>query len=249
MWMRAFDGTAWSDWDPFTLITTSAAPGPNDGPVATIDNQVMHTNTSAGVQGLVTAIDPDGDPVTFFQFYDAGTAAGSGYFSVNGVQRAAGQYINVAASQLGNVELHGGQAPGSDLMWVRAHDGVGWGAWDHFILTSENTPPVATIETQNRANNEWVPLPSILTTGDADGDAITQYQFYDAGSAADSGYFWTVDVGQRAADTYITVNAADLGTTWVRGGVAAGSELMWVRAFDGTEWSAWDPFNLNSGLA
>jgi hypothetical protein len=142
--------------------------------------------------------------------------------------------------------VHGGQVPGSDLMWVRAFDGFSWGEWDAFTLTSENTAPVATIADQTRSIDEWVPLQSILSTGDADGDTLTQYQFYDAGSAAGSGYFWTNDVGQRAADTYITVAAADLGTSWVRGGQAAGTELMWVRAFDGSEWSAWDPFNLST---
>jgi hypothetical protein len=48
------------------------------------------------------------------------------------------------------------------------------------------------------------------------------------------------------ADTYITVEATDLASTWVRGGAATGSELMWVRAFDGASWSAWDPFTLTT---
>ena len=92
------------------------------------------------------------------------------------------------------------------------------------------------------------PVQSWISTSDADGDLITQYQFLDAGMAADSGYFWTADIGQRAANEYITVDAADLATTWVRGGQVTGSELMWVRAFDGTDWSAWDAFTLNTSV-
>ncbi len=38
--------------------------------------------------------------------------------------------------------------------------------------------------------------------------AFTRYELYDAGAAADSGYFWTTDLGQRAANTYITIDAA-----------------------------------------
>ena len=41
-------------------------------------------------------------------------------------------------------------------------------------------------------------------------------------------------MGQRAANTYITVAAADLDTTWVRGGHVTGAELMLGGAFDGT---------------
>jgi hypothetical protein len=40
--------------------------------------------------------------------------------------------------------------------------------------------------------------------------------------------------------------AGDLGNVWVRGGMIAGSETMSVRAFDGTDWSAWDSFNLTT---
>ena len=45
---------------------------------------------------------------------------------------------------------------------------------------------------------------------------------------------------------YFTVTAADLGTTWVRGGQTVGTEQMWVRGFDGADWSAWDAFTLNT---
>ena len=113
-------------------------------------------------------------------------------------------------------------------------------------MTSQNTPPAAAIDNQSVDIDEWVPLQTLMTASDADNDVITQYQFYDAGAAAGSGYFWTADIGQQPADTNITVNAADLGTTWVRGGQMASTDLMWVRAFDGTDWSAWDPFTLTT---
>jgi hypothetical protein len=32
----------------------------------------------------------------------------------------------------------------------------------------------------------------------------------------------------------------------VRGGEVTGSETMWVRAFDGSDWSAWDAFNFTT---
>ena len=131
-------------------------------------------------------------------------------------------------------------------MWVRAFDGFGWGEWDAFTLTSQNIAPVVSVGDQTAHTNEWISLQNRVTTSDADSDAITQYQFYDAGSAPGSGYIWTADIGQQAANTYITVAATDLGTTWLRSAQTPGSELMWVRVFDGTEWSAWDAFTLTS---
>ncbi len=116
-----------------------------------------------------------------------------------------------------------------------------------FVYTGGvNYTPIVAVGDQSRHANEWVPLQSILSTSDANDDNIVQYQFYDSGSATDTGYFWTADVGRRAADTYITIAAADLGTTWVRGGQAVGSEIMWVRAFDGFGWGEWDAFTLTS---
>ncbi|MET0722716.1 MAG: hypothetical protein ABWY64_18050, partial [Tardiphaga sp.] len=57
-------------------------------------------------------------------------------------------------------------------------------------------------------------------------------------------YFSTGGV-QRDPHTYINVAAADLAGVELHGGaVGPSSELMWVRGFDGTAWSEWDPFFL-----
>jgi hypothetical protein len=86
-----------------------------------------------------------------------------------------------------------------------------------------------------------------ISYSNANGNAATQYQFWDSGAASNSGYFWT-PAAHHAAGTEITVAAADLGNVWVRGGSAGGSETMWVRAFDGTDWSAWDSFSFTTML-
>jgi hypothetical protein len=242
MWVRAFDGLAWSDWDAFTLTTEV-----NTTAVATINNQGTHNNEWTTVQGLLSTSDADGDAITQYQFYDSGAASGSGYFWTNDVgQRAADTTITVNAADLATTWVRGGSATGSETMWVRAFDGTDWGAWDAFTFKTQNTAPVAAINNQNLQVNEWAVVQNLVNAYDPDGDAITQYQFLDAGTASGSGYLWTADVGQRAANEYVTVAADDLDTTWVRGGQAAGSETMWVRGFDGADWSAWDAFTLNT---
>jgi len=83
-----------------------------------------------------------------------------------------------------------------------------------------------------------------LSYSDADGNAATQYQFWDGGTAASSSYFWTPGNSHHAAGAAITVAASDLATVWLRGGTVGGSEPMWVRAFDGMAWSQWDQFEI-----
>ena len=153
----------------------------------------------------------------------------------------------MAATDLNNVWIRGGQVTGSETMWVRAFDGTDWSAWDTFNLTTlPNTPPVATIGDHSLQINEWSKIASWISYSDADGNAATQYQFRDSGASANSGYFWTPDNPHQPANTDITVMAGDLGNVWVRGGMVAGSETMSVRAFDGIDWSAWDSFTLTT---
>jgi glucose/arabinose dehydrogenase/uncharacterized cupredoxin-like copper-binding protein len=113
-------------------------------------------------------------------------------------------------------------------------------------VVTANHAPVASINDHSLHINEWSQVTGWISYSDAEGNAATRYQFRDSGPSADSGYFWTPDNEHQPANTAITVAAGDLGTLWVRGGMVVGSETMWVRAFDGTDWSAWDPFTLTT---
>ena len=115
----------------------------------------------------------------------------------------------------------------------------------HVDDASEHAP-VATINDHSLHTNEWSQVQSWISYSDADGNAATQYQFWDGGTGASSGYFWTPANAHHAGRHAITVAAADLANVWVRGGTAGGSETMWVRAFDGTDWGAWDAFSFTT---
>ena len=112
-------------------------------------------------------------------------------------------------------------------------------------VTVVNTPPVATINNHSLDTNEWSQVASWVSYSDADGNPATQYQFWDGGTASNSGYFWTPDNPHHAANTAITVAASDLNSVWLRGGQTGVSETMWVRAFDGTDWSDWDSIHIH----
>ncbi len=218
--------------------------GLNTPPVATIADQSLQTNQWSQVNSWVTYSDAENSAATQYEFWDSGTAADSGYFYTPGnAQHAANTSITVAASDLANVWVRGGQTGGTETMWVRAFDGSDWSAWDSFVFTTQgNTPPVATIADQSLQTNQWSQVNSWVTYSDTENSAATQYEFWDGGTASDSGYFYTPGNAQHAANTSITVAASDLDSVWVRGGQTGGSETMWVRAFDGSDWSAWDSF-------
>ena len=105
----------------------------------------------------------------------------------------AGTAIEVAAADLADVWSEGETpAGGSDTMYVRAFDGTSWSNWDNFTLTSlPNNLPITTINNQTLHINEWNEVGDLLSYSDADGHPAARYQFWDGGSAANSGYFWT----------------------------------------------------------
>jgi len=89
-----------------------------------------------------------------------------------------------------------------------------------------------------------VALSSLFNVIDADGDAITEYQLWDATRDPNAGHFVVNSVVQ-AAGTIIDITAAQLAqTTFVTGTVATNLQ---IRASDGVNWSAgdnaaWAPF-------
>ncbi|MGZ3039550.1 hypothetical protein, partial [Pseudomonas aeruginosa] len=70
-----------------------------------------------------------------------------------------------------------------DTLWVRANDGLAWGAWTSFTATpGPDRPPVVTASNVTATHGETSTLATTLfTASDPDGDTITQYAFWDTG--------------------------------------------------------------------
>jgi hypothetical protein len=75
---------------------------------------------------------------------------------------------------------------------------------------------------------------SLFNVTDADGDAMTKYAFWDTG--AGSGHFVLNGVAQ-GTNQEIDVPAVQLAQLTYQSG--SGTDTLWVRANDGTDWSAW----------
>jgi hypothetical protein len=172
-------------------------------------------------------------------FLDNGS--GGGHLTVNGVAQAAQAWITVNAVDLGSVSYVGGSAAGSETLFVAASDGKDWSANATLTATTLAPPPVnhapvVTTHDVSVAANGAVPMSSLFAAHDQEGDGtITQYMFLDNGSG---GGHLTLNGVALAAQTWITVNAADLGSVSYVGGSAAGSETLFVAASDGKAWSA-----------
>src|SRR4029077_18906063 len=75
------------------------------------------------------------------------------------------------------------------------------------------------------------------------GDPITAWQFWDSAGNATGGY-WVVGGVAQTVGQAIDVTPAELASATFQSG--GGSDHLWVRAFDGTEWGAWSGFYVNA---
>ena len=140
LWVRAFDGTDWSDWVEFHADVPA-----NHAPVVATGDTSLGLNQSVAASSLFTVFDADRTAITKFQFWDDNATAGtaddhpavdtSGHFVVNGQTQTTGQAIDVLASDLASASyVAGATEGGTDLLWVRAFDGASWSDWQPFTV-------------------------------------------------------------------------------------------------------------------
>jgi len=232
LWVRVNDGSAWSEWRAWLMTTSGSAP------VASATSRAVHAGQALVASSLFSVSDIDGDLMARYQFWDEGAAQSSGYFSVAGVRQAAGQAIVVEAADLANARYVGGQADGPETVWVRAHDGSGYGPWTSWVMTTGNRIPEVSAANKLVLFDHYWPATDLFAVTDADADAMTEYEFWDGSAGASSGYF-TIDGIVQAAERSLPLIAPRLSQVSYVAGTTLGSELLWVRAYDGEQWSAW----------
>jgi VCBS repeat-containing protein len=231
LFVQAYDGTLWSNWKPFMVNA------PVDrAPVVMAPDVTATHNQSFAASSLFTASDPDGDTISMYHFYDA---TGNGHFVVNGVAQPTATSITVTAAQLAQTSYQSGS--GADQLFVQAYDGTLWSNWLPFMVNAPvDRAPVVTAPDVNASHNQSFAASSLFTASDPDGDAISMYHFY---NATGNGHFVVNGIAQPTA-TSITVTAAELAQTSYQSG--AGSDQLFVQAYDGTLWSNWQPFMVNA---
>ncbi len=156
---------------------------------------------------------------------------------VNGVAQAAGTNIEVSAANLSQVSyVFGPGGSPSDTLWVRANDGTQWGRWTAFAATATDQPPVVSASNVTTVSGQVFAASSLFSVTDADGDTMTKYALWDTNG---NGH-WSVNGATQAANVEVDITAAQLSETTYQAG--SGTDQLWIRAYDGIAWGAWQPF-------
>jgi hypothetical protein len=239
LWVRANDGTAWGAWKEFHVNAPL-----DHAPVATASDFIATHNQNIAASSLFSATDADGDTITNYQFWDSTADPASGHWVVGGVTQGTNVAIDVTAAQLASATFQSGS--GSDDLYVRANDGIAWGAWKEFHVNAPvDHAPVATAADFTAFHNQNILASSLFSVTDADGDFIAKYQVWDSTSDPSSGY-WAINGVAQGSNVAIDVTAAQLaGTTFQSG---SGADQLYVRASDGMLWSAWQPFTVTAPI-
>ena len=234
-------------WDGTTAATSGYLAV--DGVAANNDPDVaLKAGESIAVSDLIVTADVDGDSIVSYQFNDANGGLTSGYFTVGGVAQAAFSDFTVDAAGFADTVFVTGAAGVSDTVYFRASDGDAWSDWAEFDLASTGLAPVATATDTSVRAGTTVAVSDLISVSDADGDAITSYQFNDGNAGLTSGYFTIAGVAQAALSNF-TVDAADFSGMDFVGGAAGVVDTVYYRASDGDLWSDWAEFDITSANA
>jgi len=243
LWVRAYDGQAWSGWEDWTMFTHNSSG--NSPPAVNATNRNIDLNQWRRITELVTVSDLDANAINQLQVRDATATAGSGYLWADGASY--GQGATVTTASLADTWVRGGATAGSNTYDVRAFDGIAWSNWSSFSLNTRTQPnrgPVvtATAPVQNVGIGGNVAANALFAYSDADTDAAFSFELWDSGAGA--GHL-SINAGPaQASGVAIPLSPAQLAATQYVG-ASSGSETLWARAYDGQAWSDWKSWAMN----
>ena len=132
------------------------------------------------------------------------------------------------------MQYTGGPLAGTDLVWLDAYNGQ-WSGWTQAKLTDLGVaPPVVTSTNQSVTYNQQISLnPTVFTVT---GSGVSQYEiiFDYSGSTADGSL---TNNGVPIAVGTPTALSSLSGLQYT-GGPLAGTDLVWLDAYNG-QWSGW----------
>jgi Ca2+-binding RTX toxin-like protein len=235
LFVNVWDGIAFSGPQEFHVNVS-----PNHAPTVTAPDFSAAKGQTVAASSLFSANDADGDNLLYF-FYDNTAGAGSGHFTVNGVEQAAGTTFAVTAAQLAQTTFTAGTGSSDDL-FVNVYDGTTFsGPKEFHVNLPVNHAPTATAPDFSASNGQVVNASSLFSANDADGDNLL-YFFYDNSGAPTSGHFEVNGVVQAAGTTFAVTQAQLAQTTFHAG---ATSDDLFVNVYDGTTFSGPKEFHVN----
>ncbi|MDA9208817.1 hypothetical protein N9P03_01290 [bacterium] len=230
-WRVLPDGeAAGSTWSSLDIART------NDAPDITAHFVDGRRNDTADLSDAISFFDSDGDSPGRFQLYYTGEGPFAG-FSVAGHEIDADVTYNFVADQSDDVTF---VLDEDAVYWVRQSDGGSWSSWERLRFSAENDAPEIVIEDQTAIDNDWIRFSDIYNYSDPNGDEASQIHLWDS-VGSDS---WWVDGSFVDATGGIVVQAD--ANIWLRSDVVSSSQEISSRAHDGSDWSEWVSFNLDT---
>ena len=166
-------------------------------------------SVSAGTAFSVS--DPEGDAMVTYAFKDWGVGSTTAYVSVNGVRQPDGSWIEVSAADLAQTTIVGGSEPGSESIYVWAHDGTRWGSAGKLSVTTVASPEFAIddVRVDETAGSATF---TVTRGGDSSAAASVDYATADGTATAASDYLsasGTLTFGAGVTQRTVTVGVSD----------------------------------------
>lgn len=103
-----------------------------------------------------------------------------------------------------------------------------------------NNSPTLGVSNQIIQKHTWEHLDSILFTSGPQNGAITEYEIWDT---TGSNSFW---VDGRVVDASNGYRVGSLSDAWLRGAEDVGVQTLYIRVFDGENWSGYEAFTVQT---
>lgn len=182
----------------------------------------------------ILAVTAGSGTVTAYELEDT-TGANSIHVDGAGLVDAREGYV-ITADQLGGVWFQGEATLGDQTIRLRAFDdAAGWGAWEAFVLSTDNHVPETPDVSATVGRGGFVAVSDLVDYSDPDGDAAVSFEIMDPGGDR----VFVQGVGQIDASGGYVLDATQLDTLYIEGDTTEGSQTLRLRAFDGSDWGDW----------
>jgi hypothetical protein len=227
LWLRAYNGS-WSGWAQANI--TDLGPPP---PVVTAINPTVMYNQAYALGAIFNV---SGSGITQYQVWFSDPQLGAPAFG--SVTDSGGKPIllnqAVTLTSLSGVNYIGSGTPGTDKVWLKAYDG-NWSNWVLSTITDPGVaPPTVNANSPTVTYNQSVPLSNTFTVG----GGVTQYQVWFSDPALGAPALGTVTNNNQPIPLNQAVPVTSLSGLNYVGSATAGTDAIWLKAFDG-QWSNW----------
>ncbi len=239
---HARDEAAWSSIKFFSAFTS---PNSND-PSVTANKLSLKLGDKIDVQQLFSFSDIDGNTMKWVQVKDLGVSPTSGYFELDGVKQAAGEFIRVNANELARLRYVAGAVLGSENFQVQAFDGQRISTIATALATTSELPTISATGIRMVNSFEENRLDDFLNIGSS--VSPLGYEVIDLNELPSSGSFvlYGFDLEANKVHTLTPQQYSDL---LVRGGaddLGRSFDRYLIRVDNGYEKSDWTPFEIST---